>query len=103
MEIIREATEGIVQLKIRGSLSGTQSSTVQLFETISIEVEKNAKEITLDMKEVIFLDSMSIGLLVGSLLKCQENNIGFRISNIPDHIKKILDTTNLKKIFSDLY
>jgi len=103
MEIIRNESEGRIVLKIRGSLSGTQSSTIQLFETISVEVEKKPATIVLDLEEVVFVDSMSIGLLIGSLLKCQEGHIEFYMENVPAHVKKIFDSTNLKKIFPALY
>ena len=103
MEITRNEADGGVILTIRGSLSGTQNSTVQLFETISIEVGKKPEKIVLDLEEVVFVDSMSIGMLIGSLLKCRENKIEFCMENVPMHVKKILDSTNLKKLFPDLY
>ena len=83
--------------------TGAQNSTIQLFETIAIEAEKKPEKILLDLKETAFVDSMSIGLLVGCLLKCQENAVSFRMENVPDHIQKIFESTNIKNLFTDLY
>ena len=103
MKITKEATENQgVKFIISGSLSGVEKSTIRLFETVSSEIEKKPKTIILDIAEVTYIDSMSVGLLVGLLLKSKEKEVGFHLENIPGHIMKILDSTNLTKIFIDL-
>ena len=103
MEIQKNETENGVLFVIRGSLSGTQKSTVQLFEVVSSTIDKDSKGIVIDLKDVTFIDSMSIGLLVGVLLKAKEKNIELRFQNIPHHIGNIFEATQLKKIFPALY
>ncbi len=103
MEINKAKTEQGICITIRGSLSGTQNSTVKLFESVSVEIEKDHKQIMLDIENVSYIDSMSIGLLVGVLLKCKERGKDFKFKSVPEHIKNALDSVNLKLIFPELY
>jgi anti-anti-sigma regulatory factor len=40
---------------------------------------------------------------VGILLTCKEKGIRFRVQNISDRVRNILESTNLKKVFPQLY
>jgi anti-anti-sigma factor len=103
MEIQEKVTENGILFLIKGSLSGTQKSTIKLFEQVSAKIESDNKGIVIDLREVTFIDSMSIGLLVGVLLKSKEHKIPFNFQNIPHHISQIFEATQLKRIFPGLY
>jgi anti-anti-sigma factor len=103
VEIKKEELESGICYTVSGTLSGTQQSAVKLFEEISIATEKGPKEIILDIGRITFVDSMAIGLLVGMLLKCRDKHITLKMKNMPGHLKKIFESTNLNKIFPDLY
>ena len=103
MLIEQQDTEKGIRFFVKGSLSGTVNSTIALFEKVSMTLEGNPAEILLDVSKVVYIDSMSIGLLVGVLLKCKEKNISFRIENPTKEVAQILETTQLKKVFPDLY
>jgi len=103
MEIKEIETENGILFSISGSLSGTQKSTLNLFEVVSSALDKSSKGIVLDLKKISFVDSMSIGLLVGVLLKAKEKAILLRFQNIPQHIERIFEATQLKKVFPELY
>jgi anti-anti-sigma factor len=103
MEIRKTETENGILFFIRGSLTGTQKSTMQLFEVVSLSLDKDHKGIVIDLRDTTFIDSMSIGLLVGVLLKAKEKNIELRFQNIPHQIGHILEATKLKKVFPALY
>jgi anti-anti-sigma factor len=103
VQIQENETENGILFGIRGSLSGTQKSTIQLFEKVSGKLDTDTKGIVIDLKEVSFIDSMSIGLLVGIILKAKEKGILLRFQNIPSHISSIFESTQLKKIFPELY
>lgn len=103
MHIEKTVDGKTIKLGVRGSLSGTEHSTMQLFETVSITLNENPELIVLDVGSISFIDSMSIGLLVGILLKCKEKNISFRLTNVPRHIEDVLENVKLKKLFPDLY
>jgi len=103
MEITFQETEFGILYSITGALSGTQKSTITVFEKLSAAIDKGTKGIVVDLKMTTFVDSMSIGLLVGVLLKAKEKNIPLRFQNIPDHIGRVFESTQLKKIFPELY
>ena len=103
MQIESEKTENGVCFTVRGSLSGSEHSTKQLFEAVSASLDSNPGTIWVDIGHVAYIDSMSIGLLVGILLKCQEKDIPFRLQNVPRHLADVLDNVKLKKMFPDLY
>jgi len=103
MESERIVTDANTTFKIRGALSGTVKSTLSLFESVSIELEKKPAEIVLDLENTLYIDSMSIGLLIGLLLKGKEAGIRIRLDNVPASIMGILKSTNLNKLFADLY
>ena len=103
MEIEKKETESGLEFSITGALSGTKNSTISLFETISREVDNKPEEIVIDIKSATYVDSMSIGLLVGILLKCREKEVKFRFINVPEHIRKAFDTTHLVSVFPDFY
>jgi anti-anti-sigma factor len=103
VDIQETKTEKGICFSVRGSLSATQNSSLRLFESVSAAVGRANGDVEVDMEKVVFIDSLSIGLLVGVLLKCQEKQVAFRLRNTPEHITKILDATNLKKAFPQLY
>jgi anti-anti-sigma factor len=104
MNVTKKTTDNqCIRYSISGSLTGTEKSMIRLFEFISTELDKSVKNIILDIESVTYFDSMSIGLIVGLLLKCKEKEIGFKFENVPDHIRKTLDSTNLKKAYPELY
>lgn len=104
MDIQQFNTDSGKLFKIRGSLSGTLKSSIRLFETITIALENDSsKSIIIDIKEVTFIDSMSLGILVGILLKAKEKQVRVQFLQIPEHIKNIFETANLNRVFPDLY
>lgn len=103
MQIQENETENGILFGIRGSLSGTQKSTIQLFELVSSKLDNCTKGIVIDLKEVTFIDNMSIGLLVGIILKAKEKGVLLRFQNITNRISSIFENTQLKKIFPELY
>lgn len=103
MDIERIETEQCVKFIIKGSLSGSLKSTFNLFETVSLELEKEPKEIVIDLENVLYVDSMSIGLLIGMLLKGKEKQIGIHFEKIPEDVKNVFEASNLRKAFPDIY
>jgi len=103
MQINKTVTENGIEFEITGSLSGVHNSTNQLFEAIEIALGDSPEEIRLNLANTTFIDSIAIGLLIGILLKCKEKDVPFRITNLPPHLVSLFDSTNIKKIFPNLY
>jgi anti-anti-sigma factor len=97
-----ESQEGIT-LTVEGRLMGSKEPTIELFETLSLVVNKNPQRILLDFENVDLIDSMSIGLLIGFFLKCNESNIKYRFIKISQAAAEILERANIKMVFPGLW
>ena len=97
-----ESQEGIT-LTVEGKLLGSKEPTIELFETLSLVVNKNPKSILLDFENVDLIDSMAVGLLIGFFLKCNENNIKYRFVKISQTAAEILENSNIKMVFPGLW
>ncbi len=103
MEMERSENENAITFDIHGSLTGTVQSAMHFFESISMTLENCEKDILIDMKKLMFIDSMAIGLLVGILLKCKEKGVSAKLINVPEHIKKVFESANLDRAFPEMF
>ncbi len=103
MEMERAENEQIITYSISGSLSGAMHSAIHFFETVTSELDVCEKDIHINLENVMFMDSMAIGLTVGLLLKSSEKSVSVRLKNVPEHLRKLLDSTNIIKIFPEMY
>ncbi len=103
MQIKKSITDRGIYFSIDGPLTGTKHSTVELFERVSEAVSKGPEEIVLDIGGTTYVDTFSIGLLIGILLKCKEKKIKLSIENVPKHIRFVLETVKMRKVFPELY
>lgn len=103
MEMERTEEEQHITYSISGSLSGALHSALNFFETVTSELDVCEKDIHINLENVMFMDSMAIGLTVGLLLKSNEKSVNVRLAKVPEHLRKLLDSTNIIKIFPELY
>ncbi len=103
MHMERIEDENTITFDVHGSLTGTPQSAAHFFETINLALEKCDKEIVADARNVMFIDSMAIGMLAGMLLKCNEKKVSARLVNVPEQIKNVLLSTNLDKVFPHMF
>lgn len=70
-------------------------------ESIDLEIEKNTPEmLILDFKEVAFMDSSGIGLVMGrykltNILGCE-----LKVINLSPHIKKVMKLAGIEKLLT---
>ncbi len=103
MEMERTENEQHITYTISGSLSGAIHSAMHFFETVTSELDVCEKDIHIDLENVMFMDSMAIGLTVGLLLKSNEKSVSVRLAKVPDHLRNLLDSTNIVKVFPEMY
>ncbi len=103
MEMERNEEEQRITYTVSGSLSGAKHSALHFFETVTSELDVCEKDVHINLENVMFMDSMAIGLTVGLLLKSNEKNVKVRLANVPEHLRKLLDSTNIIKVFPELY
>jgi anti-anti-sigma factor len=103
MKLDRVEDADAITFTVKGSLTGLAESAIKLFEQISKDIEKGGKPILINMKSILFVDSIAIGLVIGVMLKASGLNQSIRMLNVPDHVAEIFDTINLKKAFPKAY
>ncbi|GAV13817.1 anti-sigma F factor antagonist [Paenibacillus sp. E194] len=57
-------------------------------------------ELTLDLKELTYIDSTGIGILISILKMRHEQKSAFRIVNVPTHVQKLFDMTGISKFLT---
>lgn len=68
-------------------------------EAVMKEFNKNREDIVINAKELKFVDSTGLGVLISILKESQENDKKIYIDNAKANIRKIFDITDLDKLF----
>lgn len=71
----------------------------QLKNVFTDIMEDKKENIKIDAKELEYIDSTGLGILIGALKKLEEEDKNITISNIRPNIKKLLNITGLDKVF----
>lgn len=63
-------------------------------------VENEHEDLVIHMKELTYIDSTGIGILL-SILKARKGMAGrFYVREVPDHIRKLFEMTGIAKFFA---
>ncbi len=103
MEMDRDEDCGKITYTIRGSLAGLNEEAVQMFGSVSQDLDGIDSPIEMDLKAVSYTDSLAIGLLTGVLLKAGGLHRKVKMINVPDHVRNLFETIHLKKAFPEAY
>lgn len=98
------------ELKVKKELVGNNTQIVlsgeidiytsQTFKTELSEVINSCKgDIFIDCKELSYIDSTGLGILVGALKEIRKDNNDIYICNLKENIKKLFIITGLDKLF----
>lgn len=71
----------------------------ELKEELSTMITQNICDIVIQGKELDYIDSTGLGILIGSLKRLKENQKDIYIKNAKPNVKKIFNITGLDKIF----
>src|SRR5690606_23376405 len=93
----REKNAVILQLK--GDLIGDEVGP-QLVEVVSDAVNDRIKNCIVDLKEVRYISSSGIGVLITMLTKMRNVGGEVYLSEPSEHVKKLLIITKLNNIFT---
>lgn len=75
------------------------ASAMQLKETLNNVFEKKEQEIVLDFKQLDYIDSTGLGIIIGAYGRMKESGKRINIINPKANIQKLLTITGLDKIF----
>lgn len=76
-----------------------QHAATQLKERIDIEIESSTKRnLIIDLKDVVLMDSSGIGLIVGRYKLVSSIGGKFAVCGASEHIRKMLELSGITKI-----
>ena len=74
-------------------------SASKIRETIDNFVRSNnLKELILDFSKVSFMDSSGIGLILGRFKLSRSLGVNFRVINIPEKMRRIINLSGIKNL-----
>ena len=97
MPVRIENQDGIITAFIMGDID--HHSAKEIRETIDFSLESSLPEIlVLDFKDVTFMDSSGLGLVMGRYKLMQSMDGELRIQNVSSHMKKVMRLAGLDKL-----
>lgn len=96
---IPELENGVRIVYLRGELDLSVAPDFrQVMEPLALN---NETDLVINLKELKYIDSTGIGILLSILKARQGMNAGFFVSEVPDQIRKLFEMTGIAKFFAE--
>jgi anti-sigma B factor antagonist len=90
---------GSPSLTVRGEID--VATAPQLRVALSRALDAGARRITVDVRDVPFIDSSGLGVLVGALRRLRESGgTELIVVGLQDPVRKVFDITGLDQLFT---
>ena len=102
MKVSSEQRENYILISVKGTLS---IENISPFETLVNKCVEQKSHILIDLTDLTFIDSSSLGIIVVYYTKSEKNSRQFALININSDIMQMFKITDLDKrirIFNDL-
>lgn len=102
MKVSSEQRENYILISVKGTLS---IENISPFETLVNKCVEQKSHILIDLTDLTFIDSSSLGIIVVYYTKSEKNSRHFALININSDIMQMYKITGLDKrirIFNDL-
>ncbi len=97
LSLREEQGDNIIKVYLTGEVDIYSSQ--ELKEKLYEIVDSKKMDLKIDCKELQYIDSTGLGILVGTLKKSKQNKNKVYISNLKENIKKLFLITGLDKVF----
>lgn len=98
MDIKTELTEGITVLFVREDRLDANNSE-ELKAELRRLFESGTKDLIIDLKEVLFIDSSGLGVLVSGYKNSSTLHGNLKLSNLQSQVKSMFELTRLHRVF----
>lgn len=99
MKIKESIYQKVAVLSIKGNLMGPPESNV-LYENISGLIEEGVTRITLDLKNVRWINSMGLSAILKSMNILQKANGYLHLAQLSEKVKSVFVISQLTRIFT---
>jgi anti-sigma B factor antagonist len=100
LDLQRSERDGAIVLTLTGDIDARAAPIVR--DSLVEAIETTGGLIVLDLVNVLYLDSMGLGMLVGALKRANEHDAHLRFVITSSQVLKVLNITGLIRIF-DIY
>jgi anti-sigma B factor antagonist len=97
LNVREELSDDFVRIFINGEIDIYTAREFK--EKLYNIVDSNQKDLKIDCRELNYIDSTGLGILVGALKKTKQNGNDIFVENLKDNIKKLFLITGLDKLF----
>lgn len=101
MKIIAKRNKNTLTLYLHGELDESNAKTVREKSDYLIN-KNNILKFIYDLKNLSFMDSTGIGVILGRYKKLKANNISMYIANPNQQVTKVIKTSGLNEIIDIL-
>lgn len=98
MDIKTELTEGITVLFVREDRLDANNSE-ELKAELRRLFERGTKDLIIDLKEILFIDSSGLGVLVSGYKNSSTLHGSLKLSNLQSQVKSMFELTRLHRVF----
>ena len=99
MSISVKDQNGVVIISLVGKIMGGPEAG-QINDQINALIDQNKKKIVIDLKEVEWMNSSGLGILIGAITTLKNNDGQLVLINVSDRIENLLKITKLINVFS---
>ena len=99
MSINVKDQNGIVIISLVGKIMGGPEAG-QINDQINALIDQDKKKIVIDLKEVEWMNSSGLGILIGAITTLKNNDGQLVLINVSDRIENLLKITKLINVFS---
>ncbi|NEP61742.1 MAG: STAS domain-containing protein [Symploca sp. SIO2G7] len=88
---------GVHVIEPSGILDGTQASAFR--EQVNSALEKDVKTLLVDLKDITFVDSSGLGVLIACLKNARSAGCHMYICSINDQVRMLFELTSMDRVF----
>ena len=99
MKLTRKEVRGVVVVSIHGRLLGGPDQSDKFHQFFKSIIDEGAKNVVVDLRRTPYVNSMGIGMLIGTHTSFRNSGGELVLAHVVDRIKSILVVTQLCIIF----
>ncbi|MBT9315455.1 STAS domain-containing protein [Leptothoe spongobia] len=88
---------GVHVIEPSGILDGTQTNSFR--QQVDMALEKGTKILLIDLKDITFVDSSGLGVLVACLKNARAAGCKMYVCSINDQIRMLFELTSMDRVF----
>ena len=95
----RKVVQGIAVIDVAGDIDFREMAVIK--NAISSLIKKEQTKVVLNLRSVEYINSLSIGVLIGRQQILRRLNGDLKLSGMSIHVRKVFQTVGLDRLFED--